>query len=125
MKWVCLMANMAVPGVGSLIAKRFGSGVIQVVGSLFGFVMFGYCVMEFYGALKVYTANLDEPETMVQALKGLGGKMTQPLIIGGVGVLILKVAWIWAQVTTAQVFKAEKEAEAQVPPPPPPVDSSN
>mgnify|MGYP007106923421 FL=1 len=56
--------------------------------------------------------------------------MMEPLVTGAVGVIILKVTWIWAQVTTAQVFKAEKAAEAQETAAesvevPPPLDSSN
>jgi hypothetical protein len=114
MKWVCLMANMTVPGVGSLIVKRYWAGAIQSGVSLIGIAMFGYCFMAFYDALQVYAASMDEPENMAEILKGLGAKMTQPLIIGGVGLLIFKVMWIWAQVTTARVFKAEKEAEAKL-----------
>ena len=131
MKWVCLMANMAIPGVGSMIAKRYGSGAVQMIGSLIGFALFGYCIMEFYDAMKGYADSMEgEPEDMVAALKGISGQLMGPLIYGAVGVIILKVTWIWAQVTTAQVFKAEKAAEAQEAAAesvevPPPLDSSN
>ena len=47
MKWVCLMANMAIPGVGSMIAKRYGSGAVQMIGALIGFALLGYCIMVF------------------------------------------------------------------------------
>ena len=131
MKWVCLMANMTIPGVGSMIAKRYGAGAIQAVGSLIGFALFGYCIMEFYGAMKDYADSMEgEQEDMVAALKGISGQIMGPLIYGAVGVIILKVTWIWAQVTTAQVFKAEKKAEAEeeampTQAVPPPLDSSN
>jgi len=124
MKWACLMVNMAVPGVGSLIARRYWTGALQAVGSLVGMVMFGFCVWEFHLALKDYAGNIDDIDALITALEGLGDKITQPLILGGVGILIFKVMWIWAMVTTARVFKAEKEAEAQAIQPPP-VDSSN
>ncbi|MFM1556493.1 MAG: hypothetical protein ACKJR1_08405, partial [Limisphaerales bacterium] len=63
-------------------------------------------------------------------LKHLSNGMMEPLVTGAVGVIILKVMWIWAQVTTAQVFKAEKAAETQETAAesaevPPPLDSSN
>ena len=131
MKWVCLMANMAIPGVGSMIAKRYGSGAVQMIGSLIGFALLGYCIMEFYGAMKDYADSMEgEPEDMVAALKGISGQIIRPLIYGAVGVIILKVSWIWAQVTTAQVFKAEKKAEAEeeampTQAVPPHLDSSN
>ena len=131
MKWVCLMANMAIPGVGSMIAKRYGSGAVQMIGSLIGFALLGYCFMEFYGAMKGYSDSMEgEPEDMVAALKGISGQIMGPLIYGAVGVLTLKVTWIWAQVTTAQVFKAEKKAEAaeeasMTQELPPPLDSPN
>ena len=124
MKWACLMVNMVVPGVGSLIARRYWTGAVQAVGSLVGMVMFGFCVREFHLALKDYAGNIDDIDALITALGGLGDKITQPLILGGVGILIFKVMWIWAMVTTARVFKAEKETEAQAIQPPS-VDFSN
>ena len=129
MKWVCLMANMTLPGVGTLICKRWVSGAIQTVGSIIGFTLLGYCIYEFYHALQNYSTSMDgEEEDILAALKHLSNGMMEPL--GAVGVIILKVTWIWAQVTTAQVFKAEKAAEAQETAAesvevPPPLDSSN
>ena len=115
MKWVCLMANMMVPGVGSMIAKRYGAGAIQALGSLIAFGMVGYCISEFYTELKNYADSLDgDPDEMTTAMKALGEQILgPPIIVGGIGVIILKVTWIWAQFTTAAVFKKEKEAEAQ------------
>jgi len=116
MKWVCLMANMMVPGVGSMIAKRYGAGAIQALGSLIAFGMVGYCISEFYTELKNYADSLDgDPDEMNAAMKTLGERILgPPIIVGGIGVIILKVTWIWAQFTTAAVFKKEREAEAQV-----------
>jgi hypothetical protein len=113
MKWVCLMANMTLPGVGTLICKRWVTGTIQSVGSVIGFSLLGYCVYEFYLALQNYSASMDgeEVDGMLGAVKQLSSGMMGPLVTGAVGVIILKVMWIWAQVTTAQVFKAEKAAE--------------
>ena len=131
MKWVCLMANMTLPGVGTLICKRWVSGAIQTVGSIIGFTLLGYCIYEFHHALQNYSASMDgEEEDISAALKHLSNGMMEPLVTGAVGVIILKVMWIWAQVTTAQVFKAEKAAEAQETAAesvevPPPLDSSN
>ncbi|MBC8326819.1 MAG: hypothetical protein H8E27_14460 [Verrucomicrobia subdivision 3 bacterium] len=131
MKWVCLMANMTVPGVGTLICKRWVSGMLQLVGSIIGFALLGYCIYEFYHALKNYSASMNgEVDDISAALKHLSSGMMGPLVTGAVGVIILKAAWIWAQVTTAQVFKAEKAAEAQEAAVesnevPPPLDSSN
>jgi hypothetical protein len=67
---------------------------------------------------------------MGETFKGIKGQMTQPFIIGCVGGVIFKVMWIWAQISTAQVFKAEKTAETQEATAesvelPPPLDSSN
>ena len=115
MKWVCLMANMMVPGVGSMIAGRYGPGIFQALGSIIAFGMVGYCISEFYTELKNYADSLDgDPDEMTAAMKALGERILgPPIIIGGVGVIILKVTWIWAQFTTAAVFKKEKETEAQ------------
>jgi hypothetical protein len=115
MKWVCLMANMTIPGVGSMIAKRYGAGAIQALGSLIAFGMVGYCISEFYTELKNYADSIDgDPDEMTAAMKALGERILgPPIIIGGIGIIILKVTWIWAQFTTAAVFKKEKKAEAQ------------
>jgi len=124
------MANMTVPGVGTLICKRWISGTIQAVGSVIGIALLIHLGIELYHAVQVYSAGLDEPEAMAETFKGIKGKMTQPFIIGCVGGVIFKVMWIWAQVTTAQMFKAEKAKEAQETAAesvevPPPLDSSN
>ena len=113
MKWVCLMANMTVPGVGSMIAKRYMAGAIQAVGSVIAFVILGYCFSEFYAAMKDYSESLDDPDEMAAAMKSIFSKIKGPLIVGGVGLLILKVTWIWAQFTTAAVFKNEKAADQE------------
>ena len=113
MKWVCLLANMTVPGLGSLIAKRYWAGAIQTIGSVIGIALLIHFGIELYHAVQVYATGLDEPETMGDTFKGIIGEMKQPFIIGCVGVVIFHVTLIWAQVTTAQVFKAEKKAEAE------------
>ena len=113
MKWACLMANMTVPGVGSMIAKRYVAGAIQAIGSVIAFVMVGYCFSEFYAAMKDYSESLDDPDEMAAAMKSIFSKIKGPLIVGGVGVLILKVTWIWAQFTTAAVFKKEKAVDQE------------
>jgi len=114
MKWVCLMANMTIPGVGSMISGRYGPGIFQALGSIIAFGMVGYCISEFYTELKNYADSLDgDSDEMTAAMKALGERILgPPIIIGGVGVIILKVTWIWAQFTTAAVFKKEKETEA-------------
>ena len=113
MKWVCLIANMTVPGMGSMIAKRYVAGAIQAIGSVIAFMMVGYCFSEFYAAMKDYSESLDDPDEMAAAMKSIFSKIKGPLIVGGVGVLILKVTWIWAQFTTAAVFKKEKAVDQE------------
>ena len=121
-----------VAGGGHADLQTLGfTGAIQTVGSIIGFALLGYCIYEFYHALQNYSASMDgEVDDISAALKHLSSGMMEPLVTGAVGVIILKVMWIWAQVTTAQVFKAEKAAEAQETAAesgevPPPLDSSN
>ena len=113
MKWVCLMANMTVPGVGSMIAKRYVTGAIQAIGSVIAFVMVGYCFSEFYASMKDYSESLDDSDQMAEAMKAIFGKIKEPLIVGGMGVIILKITWVWAQFPTAAVFKNEKAADQE------------
>ena len=73
MKWVCLMANMMVPGVGSMIAKRYVAGAIQAVVSdcvRNG----GHCFSEFYAAMKDYSESLDDPDEMAAAMKSFSAR---------------------------------------------------
>ena len=131
MKWVCLLANMTVPGLGSLFAKRYWAGAIQTIGSVIGIALIiplGIEVYQFFP--EAYGAGLDKPETMSETFEGIIGEMKQPFYIAIGGLVIFHVTLIWAQVTTAQVFKAEKAAEAQESAEesvevPPPLDSSN
>ena len=121
------MTNLAIPGVGSLVARRFLTGAIQAGVSLVGIVLMGYFILELVAVMKDYSASVDEPDAMMSAMKGLWPKIKQPMVVGGVGLLIYKAMWIWAMVTTVRVFKAEKAAEAAAASQPglAPVDSSN
>ena len=97
---------------GSMIAKRYVAGAIQAGVS--------DCVCDggllFFGILHGHEGlfgELDDPDEMAAAMKSIFSKIKGPLIVGGVGVLILKVTWIWAQFTTAAVFKNEKAADQE------------
>tara|TARA_B100000959_G_C14665577_1_gene494243 strand:+ start:256 stop:651 length:396 start_codon:yes stop_codon:yes gene_type:complete len=113
MKWACLMSNMIIPGAGSMIAKRYGSGAVQVIGSLIGFGLLGYFAFELVRAGQNYGNSFEgELDNFQETLKNIVNGMVGPFICGAIGLVILKITFIWAQVTTAQVFKAQKKAEA-------------
>ena len=138
MKWLCFMANMMVPGVGLLILKRWTKGGIL---TLFSLVAWGLVIPALILIFQILAsvsgmyegAHAEEFESLGEDskhLKILIKNHLLQLVLGIVGLIILKVTVIWSQLATAQVFKVEKAAEAQETAAasvevPPPLDSSN
>lgn len=98
--WACLFLNiLATPGLGTLIARRFISGTIQVACAVVGFLLFlGWFVQKMrllYG--QVFGTNLP-----VDAGSSLG---KWALIFFG-------SAWVWSLITSLQIFRSVPKAAA-------------
>ena len=131
MKWVCLMANMTIPGVGTLFIKRWTAGLIQTVVSLiaWGLIIRGLMLgIEIWTKLKkmnglALNENFESLSIEPQKIGDLVMDNIPLLALGIVGVILLKVTLIWSQFNVVKHFKALDEMEAQAVPPP--LDSSN
>ena len=138
MKWVCLMANMVIPGVGTLFIKRWGAGLIQTVLSLIAWGMFipglmiGWRIWKTLEEVRdqALAEEFDSLSSQSQKMSDLVMGNIPLLVLGIVGVILLKITLIWSGITVVRHFKALNEAEAQETAAasvevPPPLDSSN
>ena len=138
MKWACLMANMVIPGVGTLFIKRWTVGMIQTVLSLIAWGLFipGLLIgIEIISKLtKMNKQALDENFEQLGIEPEKMGSLVMDnipmLALGIVGLILLKITLIWSQINVSKHFKALNEAEAAAEAQaaqtvPPPVDSSN
>jgi hypothetical protein len=94
--WTYAMLNVAAaPGLGSLLARRWFSGTVQLVIALAGCgLVLGWFVQKmrlFYG--QIFGTNLP---------------MDAGDLMGKWGVAVFVVAWIWSLMTSIQIVQAAK-----------------
>lgn len=121
MKGLCYLSNMIIPGVGTLLIKRWQSGIIQTVLSLvaWGLIIPGLIqVLRVWGKVKEgYQLGLDEEfEKAENVGKQMGSMLTDNIgyiVLCTIGVILLKVTLIWSQASAVKYFRELKEAEAE------------
>jgi hypothetical protein len=106
--WGCLTANLAVPGSGSVMARRRVSGVIQAAISVTGMALtmtFGLRFFLWYAAnrLRLEDVALDDP---VGALTEMWLAVRWAMI----GIGLFGFAWLWALLTSVRVLRAARRA---------------
>lgn len=103
-----LINQLATPGLGSLMARRWIVGTGQLLLALAGFVL--VCVWFF--------------ETMIQAYDQITGDAIPQSAagVGETGAVLFLAAWLWALVTSFSLMSRAKSEEPVAPPnTPPPV----
>jgi hypothetical protein len=100
----CVLINqLATPGLGSLMARRWVAGLGQLLLAVAGFAMvvgwFALFAINFYNLM----ADGSEP-------KAVGW-------LGGAGALTFGVSWLWALVTSFQILRSVKQPEPAAEPP--------
>jgi len=107
--WGCLTTNLAVPGVGSLRARRF-AGCFQAPLGVAGLVLTFTFGLRFIAWFFANRERFDNPEEdPVATLVELWRVVRWPLL--GIGLFAL--AWLWALVTSLNLLQqARKEAQA-------------
>ena len=121
MKWVCLMANMVIPGVGTLFIKRWVAGLIQTSLSL---IAWGVTVPGLMVGWKIWKTLKEAKEQALaeefDALSSQSQKMGELVmdnillfVLGIVGLILLKITLIWSGITVVKHFKALNNAEDQ------------
>jgi hypothetical protein len=101
----CFLLNqLATPGLGSLMARRFVAGAGQLVLSVAGFIL----VLAWFGLTLIQAYNL----AFNNASPASYAK------VGLTGAAIFAAAWFWSLLTSLSVLRnAEDVAEGKQPPP--------
>lgn len=102
--WVFTCINLfATPGLGSILARRFVAGTLQVTIAVAGFLLLMWWFIQkmrlMYGQIYGTDLPLDLGDT--------AGKW-------GLGLFV--AAWIWSLITSIQLFRAVKETPMSIPP---------
>ena len=105
----CVLVNLAAtPGLGSLMAGRWGAGIGQLILAVTGFVLM---MVWFFAVMYQYYGQI------------AGEVVVHPVgWIGITGLILFAVAWLWALVTSVGLWREAKASEPAgarpVPPPP-------
>ncbi len=102
--WSCALINqLATPGLGTLIGRKFISGALQCAVSVTGFCL----IMTWF----------------IQKMRLLYGQMfgtTMPLNAGNkagwLGLIFFAAAWLWSLVSSIQLVRNAPEAPMSIPP---------
>jgi hypothetical protein len=97
------MNQLATPGLGSLMARRYLAGTLQLLLALVGFGL----VMGWFAQLAVSTYRL---------VSDLPPEPFRYPWMGKVGALIFLLSWLLAWPTTISVLRQARKAEADKPP---------
>src|SRR6266576_1835833 len=93
-----LMNQLATPGLGSLLARRWVAGIGQLILAIAGFALvvawFVEVLIQFYGMI-----NRDAPPRPAGWL-------------GEAGALIFIAAWLWALITSLSLLREARRNEA-------------
>jgi hypothetical protein len=92
-----LMNQLATPGLGSLLARRWVAGIGQLALALAGFIMF----VLWFG------------ELMIQLYGQIDGNVPERNVnwIGEGGLMIFSAAWLWSLVTSFSLIREAKRNE--------------
>ena len=121
MKWVCLMANMLIPGTGSLIIKRWGPGLIQTVLSLLAWgviipaLVLGWSVIKplIQGYNQAVGEEFDAVGSQAEKIGNLVMDNIPLLVIAVLGVILLKITLIWSGFTVVRHFKSQGNVDVE------------
>lgn len=101
----CTALNLlATPGLGSLMAKRFLAGALQLALSVSGFLLIVAWMFHYFYALALQEVEGGTPPPARQGL-------------GKWGLILFGIAWLWSLATSISLFR-EASAAAKIPAPP-------
>ena len=98
----CLTLNLLLPGLGSLLVRKYAAGIMQSLISMVAAVLLIGATVDLYVYLQGIT-NMEHRENVPLS------PLVKPLILMVSGIVLFKISWIWAQVTTARHMKATKD----------------
>ena len=98
----CLTLNLLLPGLGSLLIRKYTVGIIQsLISMVAAFLLIGATI-----GLFAYLQELTKMEHLENVPLS---PLEKPLILMVSGIVLFKISWIWAQMTTVGHMKATKE----------------
>lgn len=101
--WSCALINqLATPGLGSLVARRWVAGTIQIVLAIIGF-----CLIMFWFAQKM--------RLLYGQMFGTDIPVNAGNQAGQWGLIFFGIAWLWSLLTSIQIVM---NAPKSSPPPP-------
>jgi hypothetical protein len=102
-----IMNQLATPGLGSLMGKRIGAGVGQILLAIAGFLM----------VLVWFVLTLNQAYSIAES----NGPTKSYNLLGAVGGLTFAVSWFWALATSLSLLQEAKKntvpPERKFPPP--------
>ena len=115
------MANMLIPGMGSLIIKRWGPGLIQTVLSLLAWgviipaLALGWSVIKqlIQGYNQAVGEEFDAVGSQAEKIGNLVMDNIPLLVIAVLGVILLKITLIWSGFTVVRHFKSQGNVDAE------------
>jgi len=94
--WICLLSNLLVPGLGTIVARRRVPGALQLIVSQVGFVL--SCIWAVLFVRRwIHEGSLPED-------------ITPHLGIGLVGVAIFILAWIWSMASSVEILHNSRKS---------------
>jgi hypothetical protein len=88
--WACLLSNLALPGLGTLVARRRVAGLLQLVISQIGFAL---CVLWSVLFLRDWIRQGSLPEDI-----------TPHLGLALIGPALFFLAWIWSLASSVEIL---------------------
>jgi hypothetical protein len=98
----CLTLNLLLPGLGSLLVRKYAAGIMQSLISMVAAVLLIGATIDIY----VFVQGIAKMEHLENVPLS---PLLKPLIWMVSGIVLFKISWIWAQVTTARHMKATKD----------------
>lgn len=109
----CMGTNLALPGVGSLLAGRT-VGYAQAALTLTAFVLTMLFGVKFLVWYLTHWSVINSPEAdPVETLLSVWRQVRWALL----GMGVFAVAWLWAMVTSVSILRQARRSEASVKPP--------
>ncbi|MBT4223312.1 MAG: hypothetical protein HOD72_02485 [Opitutae bacterium] len=97
----CLTLNLLLPGLGSLLVRKYAAGIMQSLISMVAATLLIGATIDLYAYLQELT-KMEHLENVPMS------PLEKPLILMVSGIVLFKISWIWAQVTTAGHMKATR-----------------
>jgi len=94
--WACALSNLVLPGLGTFLAHRRVTGVLQLVASQTGFAL---CLLWAILFVRDWVRQGSLPEDV-----------TPHLALGLIGAAMFLLAWIWSLVSSVEILYTSRKS---------------